>query len=339
MVEYVNPTDSVEWPVHRGAFETDIKSQCLKHGFGFFGTYDQIQPTKSDKIVKMTVFELIPNLSELTALNKVMGENGTHLFYLTDNLLDHSKLCQFEYITFVSIPELLGMISLSTIQPNTSPSHLYNCFIQRVDSVRQSWFYFLHHHNLLDRGYVSFLLFQYAWYSDKTGVELYDWIHTQYALDKLPHFDAAYHALRPLVPFCNFDQNADLRTQANDCKYSLVLETYALNDHSAAFCFTEKTYRALQTPSINLIFAQQNSLAHLARVGFKIADCMLEIDCDPWIVRQQKILDILVNDNLQFDAESLYNQAMHNRDLIAIQKHKFLHGGFLEKILSDIVQK
>jgi hypothetical protein len=338
MVEYENPTDSVEWQGHRGAFENDIKSWCLDHGFGFFGTYDQIEPSKSDKIVKTMIFELIHNPSELAALNAVMGENGTHLFYLTDNILDHSKSCQFEHITVVSIPELLGMISLSTIQSNTSPSHLYNCFIQRVDSVRQSWFYFLHHHNLLDRGYVSFLLFQYAWYSDKTGVELYDWIHTQYALDKLPHFDAAYHALRPLVPFRNF-QSADLRTPASDCKYSLVLETYAVSDDSAAFCFTEKTYRALQTPSINLIFAQQNALAHLARGGFKIADCMLEIDCDPWIIRQQKILDILVKDNLQFDAESLYNQAMHNRDLIAIQKQKFLHGGFLEKIFSDIVQK
>jgi hypothetical protein len=339
MVEYDNPTDSIEWQVHRNAFETDIKSWCLDHGFGFFGTYDQIEPSKSDKIVKMTVFELIHNRSELTALNAVMGENGTHLFYLTDNFLDHSKLCQFEHITFVSIPELLGMISLSTIRSNTSPSHLYNCFIQRVDPVRQSWFYFLHHHDLLDRGYVTFLLYQYAWYSGKTGVELYDWIHTQHALDKLPHFEAAYHALRPRVPFRNFDRNADLHTQASDCKYSLVLETYAVEDDSAAFCFTEKTHRALQTPSINLIFAQQNSLAHLARVGFKIADCMLEIDCYPWIIRQQKMLDILVNDNLQFDAELLYNQAMHNQGLFVNFKHQFLQGHFVEKIFAEIVEK
>lgn len=339
MVEYDTPIDSVEWQTHRGAFETKIKSWCLDHGFGFFGTCDQIEPSKSDKIVKMTIFELIYNRSQLTALNAVMGKNGTHLFYLTDNLLDHSKLCQFEHITFVSIPELLGMVSLSTIRYNTSPSRLYNCFIQRVDSVRQSWFYLLHHHNLLDQGYVSFLLYQYACYSDKTGVELYDWIHTQYALDKLPHFDAAYHALRPLVPFRNFDQSADLRTQASDCKYSLVLETYAINDDSAAFSFTEKTHRALQTPTINLIFSQQNSLTHLVGLGFQIPDFMQEIDQHPWQVRQQKMLDILIDDDFDFDVDSLYNQAMHNRDLIAIQKQKFLHGGFLEKIFLDIVQK
>jgi hypothetical protein len=339
MVEYDNPIDCEELHAHRSAFETDIASWCLDHGFGFFGTYDQITPSRSDKIVKATVVELMYDQSELAVLNTVMGESGKHLFYLTDNLLNHSKLHQFEHITFVSIPELLGIMSLSTIQPNTSPSRLYNCFIQRVDSVRQSWFYLLHHHNLLDRGYVTFLLFQYDWYSSKTGVELYDWIHTQYDLDKLLHFDTAYHLLRPLVPFRNFDPAADLRTVASDCKYSLVLETYAAEDDSAAFCFTEKTHRALQTPSINLIFAQQNSLAYLVHLGFEIADCMLEIDCYPWIVRQQKILDILINDDLEFDAKLLYDQAMHNQGLFANYKHQFLQGHFVEKIFSEIVKK
>ena len=339
MIKYEDPCDSAELRAHRNNFENKVQSWCLANDIDFFGTYDNIKSSRYDKIVKLTVFELIHSESELAALDLVLGKNGQHLFYLTDNFLDHEKVRQFGHITLISIPELLGMISLAKVHANTAPSRLYNCFIQRVDSVRQSWFYLLQHHGLLDKGYVTFLLYQYSWYCEKTGLDLYDWIHTQHSLCDLPHFEKAYHALRPQVPYRNFAETTDLHKYASDCKYSMVLETYAVEDNSVGFCFTEKTHRALQTPTINLFFSQQNSLPHLVRLGFQIVDFMLEIDQHPWQVRQQKMLDILVDDDVDFDVDSLYNQAMHNRDLIAIQKQKFLHGGFFEKMLSDIVQK
>lgn len=337
MVDYDEPADGVDWKIHRTNFEQRVRSWCRDHGIDFFGTYDEIQASRSEKCVKLTVTELVIHQRDLILLDAEMQSKGQHLFYLTDNLLDAAKLCQFKNITFISINALIGMMSLALIRPNTAPSRLYNCFIQRVDSVRQSWFYFLHDHDLLTKGYVSFLLFQYGFYSDKTGRDLYDWIHHHYQLSVLPHFDRAYHELRASVPYRNFPETKDLHGCANNSKYSLVLETYAVEDGRIGFCFTEKTYRSLQTPTINLIFAQQNSLAHLSQLGFEINEAMLDIDCCLWVHRQQRILDILINDHFDFDAELLYNQAVINRDVIDGFKHEFLKGDFLEEVFSDIL--
>jgi hypothetical protein len=337
MVQYIDPADSFEWKRNRNKFENQIQIWCLDHAIDFFGTYSAVVPGKSDKIVKLTIFELVLGNPELMALNLTLRQCNKHLFYITDNLLDYSKLQEFDHITFVSIPELFGIISLYQIQPNTSPSRLYNCFIQRVDPTRQSWFYFLHHHDLLDKGYVTFLLSQVDWYADcKTGLELYDWIHDKHSLNQIEHFDRAYHELRSKVPYRNFDLTTSLYEYANDCKYSLVLETYATRDDSAAFCFTEKTHRALQTPTINLFFSQKNSLTHLVQLGFRIPDVMLEIDTCSWQARQQALLEILVNDPIEFDHENQYNDAIHNRELIRQYKTEFIKGDFLEKILTEI---
>lgn len=334
---YKAPADFADYLNNRSKFEHQIKSWCKHNDIGFFSTYDKIELLNFDKFVKLCVFELIADQATLTALDRTLKSNGQHLFYLTDNLLDPKKTEPFKHITFVSITELLGIVSLHTVSPNPSPSRLYNCFIQRVDSVRQSWFYFLQHHELLPKGYVTFLLFQHRFYSDKTGIQLYDWIHQNYELYNLPHFDQAYHQLRPHVPYRNVPETTDLYKYASDCKYSLVLETYAVEDDSVGFCITEKTHRALQTPTINLIFAQQRSLFHLSQLGFQISDQMLKIDRLPWIERQQRILEILIDDCFDFDAKMLYNQAIHNRELIRGYKQQFLKGDFLDGIFSDII--
>lgn len=337
MVKYINPADSVEWQTHRNNFENKIRLWCLKNNIGFFDTYQSVTETTFDKNVKLTVFELIESFDYLTNLDVKLGNKGQHLYYLTDNLVDQSQATRLKNITVISIVELFGMISVNPInRSSTNPTKLFNCFIQRVDPVRQTWFYFLKKHNLLDKGYVSFLLFQYPFYSDKTGIELFEYIHQQYNLKSLPHFDQIYQELYPLVPYTNFTETGDLLKYVADSKYSLVLETYAINDGHIGTCYTEKIHRALQAPTINLIFAQQHSMAKLSNLGFQFSKCLLEIDQLPWIQRQQKLLDILVHDSIAFDTESLYNNALHNQSLISDYKTQFLKGIYLDKILTEI---
>lgn len=336
MVKYIDPADAEGLRSRRQKIEQYIKQWCDNNKIGYFGTYERVDHTTCQKIVKTRIFELIGSLSELRKLDNVLEKNGQQLFYLTDNLIDASQSAKFKNITLVSINELFGMIDIAPIIPNTSPSRLFNCFIQRVESVRQTWFYFLHHHDLLRKGYVSFLLFQYRFYSEKTGVELYDWIHHQYQLNELPHFEQAYHDLKPLVPFCNFSETSDLRYMTSDSKYSVVLETYAVEDGHLGHCFTEKMHRALQSPTINLLFAQQNSLTNLSKLGFRIDDWMLEIDKHSWIERQQKLLNILINDSIVFDPDQLYNNALHNQAIFSRYKEQLIKGHFLDKIFSEV---
>ena len=337
-VDHIKPAD-FGWTAHRGQFEDKIRQWCIKNNIGFFGTYQRIGESAFTKLVKLTIFELVMSSDDLTQLDVKLGKSGKHLYYLTDNIVDTTQTKKLKNITFISIIELFGMIDCQEISKPTTPDRLFNCFIQRVESVRQSWFYFLKHYDLLDKGFVSFLLFQYNFYSDKTGLELFDWIHTHYELNKLPHFEQAYHELRPHVPYQNFTEITDLNGYAADSKYSLVLETYAIEDGHISYCYTEKLHRALQTPTVNLLFSQQHSLSALAKLGFKIDNFMLQIDKLPWIERQQKLLDILVKDLVAFDPDLLYNNALHNQELILNYKQEFLKGQFLDKIFTDIINK
>ncbi len=339
MASYINPADSFDWQSHRMQFEHEIFLWCQKNKVSFYGTSELVNDSKFDKIIKLTVFELIDSFEYLQQLDIELGTKGQTLFYLTDNLIDTQKSKLFKNINIISIPQLIGMVRLQKIDTiANSPLKLFNCFIQRVDSVRQSWFYFLKHHDLLKKGYVSFLLFQYPFYSDKTGLDLFDCNHYRYNLDKLEHFHNAYLCLRNQVPYRNFLHTDDLYSLIKNTKYSLVLETYAVDDDHIGYCYTEKLYRAIQSPTINLLFTQKNSLTKLSKLGFKIDDWLLEIDSLPWIERQTKLLTILVDDYIEFSFERLYNNAVCNRDLIADYRTQFLNGDYLNKILTGIIE-
>jgi len=339
MVSYVNPKDSFEWQENRQKFETYVQQWCFKNKIGFIGTYQPIRLSTFDKIIKLTVFELVESFEDLQLLDAELNQSGQHLFYITDNQIDTAKSCKLTNVTVLSVTELIGMIDIQCIEYlKNPPQKLFDCFIQRVDSIRQSWFYLLKHYNLLDKGYVSFLLYQYLFYSKKSGLELFDYIHHHYNLGELEIFQNAYLATRNHVPYKNFEDTDNLFFLSAQTKYSLTLETYAVEDDHFGYCYTEKTYRTLQTPNINLIFSQKKSLTKLSNLGFKIESWLLEIDQYSWIERQQKLLDVLINDSIAFDVESLYNDAMHNKDLIFNYKKQFLSGHYLDKILTEITE-
>jgi len=333
-IEEVNSNDQFEWRTHRSNFEKTICKWCLNNNIDFFGTYDILTLPKNNKAVKLTVFELMSGLEELQQLDIECNVENKKIFYITDNLVDEHSL---KNIKIISVNELFGMISQFDIEyPN--PKILYNCFMQRVDSVRQSWFYFLKHYNLLDKGYVSFLLYQIKEYADLSGIELYDFIHETYQLHKLPHFHQAYLDMREKVPFRNFEENNNLAEYLKECKYSLTLETYATQDSHVASCYTEKLQRAIQFPTINLLFSQQNSLSKLHNLGFDIDQHMLDIDKQPWITRQQLILDILINDSIEFNQKTAYDRAMHNKNKFKHYKDEFLKGNFYNRIFDIILE-
>ena len=236
------------------------------------------------------------------------------LLVVTDNILQFDNL---EFVWFFSYPELLGVTaSYSIADLNTTPTKLYNCFIQRVDSTRQSWFYFLQHYNLLNQGHVSFLLNQLEDYSKLSGKELFDYIHREYGLHQLSHFDQAYQSLRSQVPYCNFVESSNLIPLIQDSKYSLVLETYAVDDNRNQWCVTEKLLRALQFPNYVLPFSQRGTIAILKSLGIQFNLDLDRLDQLPWQQRQQELLKFLINDQVEFDSELLYNNSLHNQQLL-----------------------
>jgi hypothetical protein len=187
--------------------------------------------------------------------------------------------------------------------------------MQRIDLVRQSWFYFLYNRGLLDQGYVSFRLWQTPGSGLPHGRDLFDQIH-QRGLSGLSHFETAYQALRDQVPYANFEENSILDDKILDSRYSLVLDTAgALDDQG--FCFvSEKAYRALMTPTQDLLFLQKDSIAQLQKLGLESSSQSLCFDHLSWQQRQLAMLDILQQDPLSYNYTVLLEKSRHNQNVL-----------------------
>ncbi len=314
-----------------------VFSWCKKNNINYTRDPNKITlQYNSNKIVQIWLCDLLPSMEYWHSKNKQLQQLGVTMFVFTDNFIDFEDL---EFVKFYSDPTLHAIYGSyhSTAIINHNPSKLYNCFIQRVDSVRQSWFYFLHLKGLLKQGHVSFLLFQLADYSSLTGVELFDYIHYHYQLDQLPHFHQAYLELREKVPYRNFPELLDLTPTIQDSKYSLVLDTFAINSSTDRWTITEKAIRAMCFSSVPLLFLQTHAVKKLQSIGFQI-DHHDSIDVAPWQQRQQQLLEILEQDSIDFDASTEYNRSMHNRDVCAKLQQQYRHPTYFDKFFTQVLE-
>ena len=334
----VDSIDQYLWRHERDVLHQRVSNLCANHNIGFCqnSLFRYLQNNKHTKIVFMWLFDLIGDHAHWTQVNELCQKLGKKVFVVTDNIVDFDPLPNIHFFYYY---QFLGMTASyqDAVHAPTEPSKLYNCFIQRVCSVRQSWFYFLYHYELLDSGYVSLLMKQLASYSTKTGVDLFDYIHYHYKLNELPHFDRAYHEMRHQVPYRNFEETGNLLPLIQDSKYSLVLETYSTEDDVGRFCVGEKALRALQFPNVCLLFLQKNFLSRLEQLGLKFDVKISKLDNLPWQQRQLALLDILVQDSVDFDADNLYNQCQHNRALLQGWKAEYQRSDFFDTLFYKVV--
>lgn len=237
---------------------------------------------------------------------------GKKLYVVTDSWLDDKF--QHPCAKFFSIPKLFGLTALPGPAPEPrSQAKLYNAFYHRADATRQSWFYFLYLRNLLDKGFVSYRLYQIN--TCLTGQQLFEKIHFDY-LSAVDHFSHAYEILKLRIPYANFDDVDDLGDLIVQTKYSVVCDTAAVLDDLGSYYISEKVTRALQYPTTNLFFLQRNTMQKMSESGLYIHPQMLIIDKFGWIERQQKILEILEQDSLNDAPQTVIDQARHNRTLL-----------------------
>lgn len=332
------------WVKRRGAIYRQLQEFCIDNNVSYFPHLailtegiERIVQTGQSKIIISNIFEPMQFYERWENLNQVLKGTGKSCFVVTDNYLEFEDL---EFVKFFSYPEILGITaSYSDVELlPTEPSRLYNCFIQRVDSVRLSWFYFLCDRNLLDKGYVSCLMKQMRNYSgDLTGKELLDYMHYHWQLDQLPTFDKAYKSIRDQVPYQNFKEEANLIPLILDSKYSLVLETDATADGNGSWHFTEKALRTLQLPSIPLFFVPAKGIEILKSFGLEFGDHMNHLDSMTWHQRQIELVDMLVKDEVEFNWKELYNQCRHNQDLLKSWQSKYEKPGFFDEFFEKVL--
>lgn len=332
------------WVNRRGALYRLMQEFCIANSISYFPHIavlnegiERIANSKHSKIIISNIFEPMQYYERWVTLNQILKDSGKICFVVTDNYLEFEEL---EFVKFFSYPELLGITASYSdidLQP-TEPSKLYNCFIQRVDSVRLSWFYFLCDRNLLDKGYVSCLMKQMRNYSNGlTGKELLDYMHYHYQLDQLPTFDKAYKSIRDQIPYQNFKEEKNLIPLILDSKYSLVLETDATSDGNGSWHFTEKSLRTLQLPSIPLLFVPAKGIGILKSLGLEFGDHLNYLDNLTWHQRQIELVDFLVKDEVEFNWKELYNQCRHNRDLLESWRFKYEQPDFFDEFFTKVL--
>ena len=218
----------------------------------------------------------------------------------------------------------------SHLQTNT-PSKLYNCFINRIEPVRQSWFYFLHIHGLLNQGHVSYLAASIP-PELRQGLEFFDHVHNSSDLPKLEKFQTAYEQLRSSIPYRNFKENSMLIDKILDSKYSLVLDTYAVSDDCNSWFISEKAARCLMLPTCHLMFLQKNTLQKLSELGIMIGQSNLTFDQESWQDRQQKSLQILISNQDEYNFIDLKKRALHNHHVFRTM-FESNHSGFYDNVI------
>jgi hypothetical protein len=197
----------------------------------------------------------------------------------------------------------------------------FNCFINRLDPIRQNWFYILYDQKFLDRGYVSFNAELRLTYPGKTYQEVFDSFHRDY----LSSFDNIKDEIISIIPFKNFIDNNDLFSITLSTKFSIILETYP--ERTDVKVFSEKIFRSLQLPRPWLLFAATGCVDRLRSLGFDVYDDVVDHGYDlfdteiSYVARQESIIaqakDLL---NLKMTPAlltRLQHGADHNRKLLS----------------------
>ena len=341
----VDSKDQHLWRIERDIIYERIRSFCRQNniglccGNGYAMNVDNAHRIPYNKIIYSQIFDIIPSFNDFNKCNKNLIKEGKQLFVISDNIVVSEEILNFSNITFFDCKELLGTTASygQDYLDNSSPSKLFSCFIQRAESVRQSWFYFLQHHELLDKGYVSYLLKQMKDYSPLRGKELFEFIHYDKELNKVPHLHSAYQTLYNKVPYRNFEETHNLLDYIVDAKYSLDLDTYALDDDAGVFCWTEKVLRTLQMPIIQLMFCQKESFSMMQKLGFELPAEILYLDSMPWIQRQQELLSFISEDKIEWNYKLQKNKAIHNRELLFTWKQTYQKNNYFDEIFETIL--
>jgi hypothetical protein len=199
------------------------------------------------------------------------------------------------------------------------PSKSYNCFINRIDPNRQSWFYLLIKRGILDQGYVSFNLdiSRTPYYKKLTPLEAFEYQFQNFLLN----FKEQHQISKTIVPYCNFSDTSDLSTVIMDSKFSIVLETF-FNDNRG-ITYSEKIFRCLQLPRPWVLYGQQHAVHYLRLMGFDVLDDLIDHNyydvVDFEINRQHKILNLsedLCNYDITKHYDRLIEAAQHNQNLL-----------------------
>jgi hypothetical protein len=263
---------------------------------------------------------VIEKVDEANKIVKNCGSNNEIGFQLVDGADARSFANQYNRVLFTNSYILPGVLPTTHYElPNSwygvyvgdiaiEPVNViknYNCFINRMDSFRQSWLYQLVRHDLFDQGFVSFNM-DIAYVNNSKGKNPIEVFEEHYK-NSMTIFESEHNFIKNYIPYRNFDPDVSLNKIIMQSKFSIVIET--LFDSKDVITFSEKIFRCLKLPRPWVAFSVTNGVQYLRNMGFDVLDDIVDhsydnIDQD--VDRQAKILveaknlcQLVITDTLQ----------------------------------------
>jgi len=209
-------------------------------------------------------------------------------------------------------PEFWHIYRCPQIEEFIAPNYNYNVLMNRVSGERLMLLFMLHDANLFDGELIGFnCLYHDMDPTVEQRQENFSKVHNECGWH---HWDNLHSALKPNMPML-LDMDPD--TAAMHSQITLVVESY-VND--TVIAFSEKIFRALQTPRPWLLFCSPDSVSTLRNAGFDVLDDVVDHSYDS-VVNVEKRIQMLLEQLKNFSrfSEPRYKQAVQTNQAVLDQ--------------------
>ena len=322
------PADSIKHPLIAD-FDFNWATQSGFDSFGFLIKYYWLQKLNTIQELKLIAPEKSIDYIIIDACNPVKYQNQSTKLLLTSNCIQSGLLDTKYYEQFPL--SWYGLYSGNVAFDEISPVKDFNCFINRMDIIRQSWLYQLIRRGMFNQGYISFNMdvsrhMQFGhWESNSTSFEIFEKQFQQH----LSIFEPEHNFIKNQIPYRNFDHSLNLNQIIMQTKFSIVLETFF--DCNQIITFSEKIFRCLKLPRPWILFAMKGAVGYIRHMGFDVLDDIVDHSYDNIefdIDRQIKLLDIaknLCSITFTFALQKRLTQAaLHNQQLLNEMKKTYI---------------
>ena len=247
--------------------------------------------------------------------------DNVHKDYVTDNQFLQPK----EYINLA--PEFWHIYRCPPIQENIYPTKHFNVMMNRISGERLMLLYMLKEAGLVNKGYIGFNCLYHDMDPDINQRQAnFGQVHAECAWH---HWDEMHNSLKSSMPML-LDMDPDTAAMRSDI--TLVVESYVSDN---VIAFSEKIFRALQTPRPWILFCSPGSVTVLRDAGFDVLDDVVDHSYDE-IVNVEERLKAIIKElrKLKYFFLPRYKQAVEtNQALLDKLKHQWSYK--LQSILDN----
>lgn len=224
-------------------------------------------------------------------------------------------------------PEFWHIYRCPEIQDNIYPDKHFSVMMNRISGERLMLLYMLKEADLFKKGYIGFNCLYHDMDPDQAQRQVnFNRVHEDCGWH---HWDKLHNELKQQMPLL-LDMDPDTAAMSSDI--TLVVESYVSD---TVIAFSEKIFRALQTPRPWILFCSPGSVAVLRDAGFDVMDDVVDHGYDEIVNVEQRLQAIIMElKKLKYFFLPRYKQAVEtNQAILDTLKHQWSYK--LQSILDN----